>query len=177
MPPKIKSPLQIQSQMQESSSTVPEPSQSHDLAWTPQFPILHFPTFASYPDRNSSSSISNKQFQRSPFEFSAKIRRPPKTGRIEKRKTTSPLMNGLIRKRISMDKIDPDFVDSNFFEMLRFNRRQSSGSTSSTSSDSSLASLVSRSKLTLLFTSRESFIVSILLCYEMTNRKYFFLPS
>jgi len=141
MPPKLQPPVQ------NSNPAVSKASDSQMSAWTPQFPILHFPTFASYPDSprisSNPSQSSTKQFPRT-LEFSAKIRRPPKTGRIEKRRPNS-LVHGLMRKRVSIDKIDPDFVDSSFFEMLRLKRRESSGSTSSTSSDSSSGSLVSRS--------------------------------
>ena len=140
MPPKLQPPVKV------SNPSVTESSQAQRHTWTPQYPILRLPTFASYPDRasNTPNQFSNKQFPRAP-EFCAKMRRPPKAGRIDKRRTSNLLLNRTIRKRISIDKIDPDFVDSSFFEMLRLKRRESNGSTSSTSSDSSSASLVNYS--------------------------------
>ena len=135
MPPKLQPPVIV------SNPSVTESSRDQRHAWTPQYPILRLPTFASYPDR--ASNPPNNQFPRA-FEFCAKMRRPPKAGRIEKRRKPNLFLNQTIRtsKRISIDKIDPDFVDSSFFEMLRLKRRESNGSTSSTSSDSSSASLV-----------------------------------
>ena len=139
MPPKL------QPRETDSNQSVTGSSQDQRHAWTPYNPILRLPTFASYPDRVSNPpQFSNKQFPRA-LEFSAKMKRPPKAGRIEKRRTSNLLLNQTIRRRISIDQIDPDFVDSSFFEMLRLKRRESSGSTSSTSSDSSSASLVNYS--------------------------------
>ena len=113
--------------------------------WFPsQAPIQYQPvpsTNAPLPQIYQQRKPQKSPETRKPIEFTTHLKRP--RGRIEKRRHPGQL--GFINKprRLPFDKIDPDFVDSKFFEMLRFNRRQSDGSTTSTSSESSSISLVS----------------------------------
>ncbi|CAG5077329.1 Oidioi.mRNA.OKI2018_I69.PAR.g8683.t1.cds [Oikopleura dioica] len=112
--------------------------------WFPPEPPIQY-----QPVQNSDAPPSSHIYQqtkskrtqesRKPIEFATHLKRP--RGKIEKRR--QPGQTGFINKprRVPFDRIDPDFVDSKFFEMLRFNRRQSDGSTTSTSSESSSTSL------------------------------------